>query len=72
MADFGTSRTGKMSARTVKRIFGMAIPLRRSGFISGRRGRLEVLRGKATASGRNEPCPCGSGRKYKKCCLVRG
>ncbi len=20
-------------------------------------------------SGRNEPCPCGSGRKYKKCCL---
>jgi SEC-C motif len=21
--------------------------------------------------GRNEPCPCGSGRKYKKCCLLR-
>jgi len=20
--------------------------------------------------GRNEPCPCGSGRKYKKCCLA--
>ena len=20
---------------------------------------------------RNDPCPCGSGRKYKKCCLVR-
>ena len=20
------------------------------------------------APGRNEPCPCGSGRKYKKCC----
>ena len=20
------------------------------------------------AVGRNEPCPCGSGRKYKKCC----
>ncbi|MCH8163879.1 MAG: SEC-C domain-containing protein, partial [Proteobacteria bacterium] len=19
--------------------------------------------------GRNEACPCGSGRKYKKCCL---
>ncbi|WP_409254330.1 SEC-C metal-binding domain-containing protein [Bacillus sp. SCS-153A] len=18
--------------------------------------------------GRNEPCPCGSGKKYKKCC----
>lgn len=23
----------------------------------------------AVAPGRNDPCPCGSGRKYKKCCL---
>ena len=21
--------------------------------------------------GRNAPCPCGSGKKYKKCCLGR-
>ncbi|MEF3168618.1 MAG: SEC-C domain-containing protein [Deltaproteobacteria bacterium] len=21
--------------------------------------------------GRNDPCPCGSGKKYKKCCLAR-
>lgn len=21
--------------------------------------------------GRNEPCPCGSGKKYKRCCMVR-
>ncbi len=21
--------------------------------------------------GRNEPCPCGSGKKYKKCCLKK-
>ena len=21
---------------------------------------------------RNEPCPCGSGKKYKKCCLASG
>ncbi|MGH7576811.1 MAG: SEC-C metal-binding domain-containing protein, partial [Longimicrobiales bacterium] len=20
--------------------------------------------------GRNDPCPCGSGRKYKKCCGI--
>jgi len=20
--------------------------------------------------GRNEPCPCGSGKKYKKCCMM--
>jgi len=23
----------------------------------------------STTTGRNEPCPCGSGRKYKNCCL---
>ncbi len=21
--------------------------------------------------GRNEPCPCGSGKKYKKCCIAK-
>jgi tetratricopeptide (TPR) repeat protein len=21
--------------------------------------------------GRNEPCPCGSGKKYKRCCLAK-
>ncbi|WP_423785753.1 SEC-C metal-binding domain-containing protein [Gimesia maris] len=22
-------------------------------------------------TGRNESCPCGSGKKYKKCCLLK-
>ncbi len=26
---------------------------------------------KQTTVGRNEPCPCGSGKKFKKCCLGR-
>ena len=26
-------------------------------------------RSRAKKVGRNDPCPCGSGRKYKKCCL---
>ena len=21
--------------------------------------------------GRNDPCPCGSGKKYKKCCMLK-
>lgn len=25
-----------------------------------------------TKIGRNDPCPCGSGRKYKHCCLRKG
>ncbi len=27
---------------------------------------------KTLEAGRNDPCPCGSGRKFKKCCLRRG
>src|SRR5437773_5919563 len=27
----------------------------------------QVVRGSAKI-GRNDPCPCGSGKKYKKCC----
>jgi hypothetical protein len=23
-------------------------------------------------TGRNDPCPCGSGKKFKKCCLAKG
>lgn len=26
-------------------------------------------RGRAARVGRNEPCPCGSGKKYKRCCI---
>lgn len=22
-------------------------------------------------TGRNDPCPCGSGKKYKKCCMLK-
>ena len=24
------------------------------------------------AAGRNQLCPCGSGKKYKKCCMTKG
>ena len=28
----------------------------------------DVAPPRAASIGRNDPCPCGSGRKYKKCC----
>lgn len=31
--------------------------------------KLMIGRSRASKTGRNDPCPCGSGRKYKKCCL---
>lgn len=30
---------------------------------------VSTLRRDSARIGRNEPCPCGSGKKYKKCCL---
>jgi len=30
---------------------------------------VSTLRRESARIGRNEPCPCGSGKKYKKCCL---
>ncbi len=32
-------------------------------------GRREPIRRRGKKVGRNAPCPCGSGRKYKNCCL---
>ena len=29
------------------------------------------IRDRLRRTGRNDPCPCGSGRKYKRCCLER-
>ena len=31
--------------------------------------RAAPIRQESRRVGRNDPCPCGSGRKYKKCCL---
>ncbi|MDA3917017.1 MAG: SEC-C metal-binding domain-containing protein [Deltaproteobacteria bacterium] len=33
------------------------------------RGNIIPFKREAPKTGRNEPCPCGSGKKYKKCCL---
>jgi SEC-C motif-containing protein len=32
-------------------------------------GKAPDLTRRAAKVGRNDPCPCGSGRKYKQCCL---
>ena len=33
---------------------------------------FDRFKGKKKKIGRNDPCPCGSGKKYKKCCLNKG
>jgi preprotein translocase subunit SecA len=53
-----------------------AVPARAGRDLGVSRGgperRPEPSRAAGQKVGRNEPCPCGSGKKYKKCCLARG
>ncbi len=37
-------------------------------YVDGEMPKLETVRNAGKKVGRNEPCPCGSGKKYKKCC----
>ena len=32
---------------------------------------VEPIRNDKDAPGRNDPCPCGSGKKYKACCAKK-
>jgi preprotein translocase subunit SecA len=34
--------------------------------------RVEARTATGEKVGRNDPCPCGSGKKYKRCCLLKG
>ncbi len=50
----------KVALAPVSEPGAMATPHRHPGRSEGRRGKHKV--------GRNDPCPCGSGKKYKRCC----
>ncbi len=72
--------SGRISTETVTRLFKIQVQAEaeRSVIQQTRRSPLRynlggdqgpaapVVKGKKT--GRNDPCPCGSGKKYKKCC----
>jgi len=40
-------------------------------FAGGGAAKVETFVKKEPEVGRNEPCPCGSGKKYKKCCAKK-
>jgi uncharacterized protein YecA (UPF0149 family) len=37
-------------------------------FVKAMRPELDQKKEYGQKIGRNDPCPCGSGKKYKKCC----
>ncbi len=69
------------TARTILSVVPREQPIRRvqvanpitAGFEGGEKKKPVVKRvpktGASNAPGRNDPCPCGSGKKYKNCCM---
>lgn len=39
-------------------------------FYDGRAVKPETVKKEGPDTGRNDPCPCGSGKKFKKCCGI--
>ena len=55
------------SQNSLKRL-AQKIQSERSKAISGSSSRKTTTRLQKGSVGRNQPCPCGSGKKFKKCC----
>lgn len=64
------SRTG--GAAAIRFEGGVEVLLDADAFVTFRGALSDALSGGAGGDepGRNDPCPCGSGRKYKRCCGV--
>ena len=70
--------TGRVSFTAKYSVNGVAQELREDAEFSRENGEWRYLDGDVQGHtpyrretpkvGRNEPCPCGSGKKYKKCC----
>jgi preprotein translocase subunit SecA len=76
--DIFADMTGRMTTETLKRLFKVQIRSQQEIERTSRRQRVTYNRGDGSEAkqpvtrekkvGRNSPCPCGSGKKYKKCC----
>lgn len=65
LSSTGAFAEAESCSRTVSRVEKKYVDsFREDGTVRG-----ETVRNKGAAVGPNEPCPCGSGRKFKKCCM---
>jgi len=56
----------------IQKIFGDRHTTIRRLYLNYRRQNFQpFLPIQTTSIGRNDPCPCGSGKKYKKCCMLK-
>jgi preprotein translocase subunit SecA len=80
--DMFSEMSGRISTEIITRLFKIQIQRTQQAEIRSHEKKINVSynRGeggtsvqtvtKGRKTGRNEPCPCGSGKKYKKCCGV--
>jgi len=77
--DIFAEMIGRTSTEVVSRLFKIQIQKQETLSREQKQMQLNYNRGEGAAVqtvrrgrkvGRNEPCPCGSGKKYKKCCGV--
>ena len=52
--------------RVIRLVFPMLTEERRKELYKECKSSTTIVKGPKV--GRNDPCPCGSGKKYKKCC----
>ncbi len=50
------------------KLLGAYVRALKEAFTDAASGKIKPVRRPGSRIGRNDPCPCGSGRKYKKCC----
>lgn len=51
------------------RALGAYVRALRTSFADAASGKPRPITRPGSRIGRNDPCPCGSGKKYKKCCM---
>ncbi len=52
------------------RTMGMYLYAQRSAYEQAVSGKQEPIVRAGSKLGRNDPCPCGSGKKFKRCCMT--
>lgn len=69
--DFVSSTWVETSARHDTAQSASEIARQQESAINASQGevKIETIRHRGERVGRNDPCPCGSGRKYKQCCM---
>jgi preprotein translocase subunit SecA len=78
--DMFSEMSGRISSEIITRLFKIQIQRTAEAEITrSQKSNLNYNRGdigssqpviKGKKTGRNDPCPCGSGKKYKKCCGI--